>query len=118
MNETLSGRRFERNLGISGHRATIENRLFVTPTRQHSAWLDATLQTRNDYAQRATKGLRRPLRRCLGTKRGNDTMADTNDVDRNDDDILMRNVPDEALEAAAYAGQGNGGAYTVAFCTG
>jgi len=37
---------------------------------------------------------------------------------RNDDDILMRNIPDEALEAAAYAGQGNGGAYTIAFCTG
>ncbi len=45
-------------------------------------------------------------------------MAEANDVDRNEDEILMRNVPDEALEAAAYAGQGNGGAYTVAFCTG
>ena len=45
-------------------------------------------------------------------------MAEENDVDRNGDEmILMRNVPDEALEAAAYAGQGSGGAYTVVFCT-
>ena len=42
-------------------------------------------------------------------------MAEANDVDRNDDERLMRNVPDEALEAAACAGQGNGGAYTMAF---
>ncbi len=45
-------------------------------------------------------------------------MAEANDVEQNDDEILMRNVTDEALEAAACAGQGNGGAYTVAFCTG
>ena len=45
-------------------------------------------------------------------------MAEANDVDRNEDEILMRDVPDEALEAAAYAGQANAGAYTLAFCTG
>lgn len=45
-------------------------------------------------------------------------MTETNEADRNDDDILIGNIPDEALEAAAYTGQGNGGAYTVAFCTG
>lgn len=45
-------------------------------------------------------------------------MAEANAVDRNDDEILVRNIPDEALEAAAYAGHGHGGAYTVVFCTG
>lgn len=45
-------------------------------------------------------------------------MTEANDVDRNDDEILISSVSDEALEAAAYAGQGIGGAYTVAFCTG
>jgi hypothetical protein len=46
-------------------------------------------------------------------------MAGANNADWDDEDeILMRDVPDEALEAAACPGQGNGGAYTVAFCTG
>jgi hypothetical protein len=55
---------------------------------------------------------------ALAPNRGSDTMTEANDVDRTDDEILMRNVADEALEAAAHAGQGNGAAYTVAFCTG
>jgi hypothetical protein len=45
-------------------------------------------------------------------------MSEAKDVDRDDGEILISNVSDEALEAAAYAGQCNGGAYTVAFCTG
>ena len=45
-------------------------------------------------------------------------MNEAKDVDLNDEESLIHNVSDEALEVAAQAGRGNGGAYTVAFCTG
>src|ERR1700761_4269330 len=46
--------------------------------------------------------LQRPFRRFPWHQTGERHMAEAHDVDRNDDEILMRNVPDEALEAAAW----------------
>jgi len=40
------------------------------------------------------------------------------DLNDNDKDIFIDEIPDEALELAACAGPENGGAYTIAFCTG
>jgi hypothetical protein len=39
-------------------------------------------------------------------------------LDPNEEEILTYEVSDEALEVAACAGPENGGALTIAFCTG
>ena len=39
-------------------------------------------------------------------------------IDQNDDEILAYEVADEALEAAASAGDGKAANYTLAYCSG
>lgn len=45
-------------------------------------------------------------------------MDDVKSIDLDEKDLFIHDVPDEALEAAAFCGPHCGRAFTVAFCTG